>query len=190
MNAENFNVEFLLGMAHSPVRNYVIPGLTSYLIGSPSKAGTMRLFTCTRDHQEGITPHSHRFNLMCWVLRGSVTNRLWTATRQTESGRDDYMVSHLLYQGDMGQYEKVEHRVRSFGYEDHTYQAGDCYSMQAHEIHSIHFWRGATVLFFEGPTITDTSVVLEPYVDNAVIPTLEVKPWMFKREQSEPASHD
>ena len=65
MNAENFSIEALLRMKHSPVRNYAIPGLTSSLIGSPSPNGTVRIFECSREHQEPIIPHSHRFSFQC-----------------------------------------------------------------------------------------------------------------------------
>lgn len=53
--------------------------------------------------------------------------------------------------------------------------------MLASEVHSIHFSRGAQVLFFEGPTVADTSIILEPNVDGETIPTFRVEPWMFKR---------
>jgi hypothetical protein len=177
MNAENFNIEYLLQMAHSPIRNYVIPGLTSYLIGSPSPAGTMRLFRCSRDHQENITPHSHRFDFQCWVLRGRVKNRIWSP----KYSGDAFMHTNLVYEGDVGKYRKVEIGVANYGFEDFTFSAGECYSMKAKEVHSIYFAHGTDVLFFEGPMVSDQSMILEPRVDGETVNTFEVKPWMFRK---------
>lgn len=75
--ADDLSVDHILSLTHSHVHNYVIPGLTSSLIGEQSPHGSVRVFQCLRDHQEVITPHSHRFDLTCIVLRGSVMNRIW-----------------------------------------------------------------------------------------------------------------
>ena len=181
MEARNFRPEHLQLMAHSPVQNYVLPGLTSKLIGNPSENGTVRLFECSRDHQEEITPHSHRFAFMCWVLEGEVRNRVWLELSHGERG-DRFQLSTLTYGGDMGRYTMEEGKAGWWGYDDYHYQAGDCYSMLPHQIHSIHFARKTKVLFFEGPTISDTSVILEPVVDGKRIPTFKVEPWMFQHE--------
>jgi len=182
MNAENFSVAQLLRMAHSPVRNYVIPGLTSWLIGEPSEHGTVRMFHSERQHEESITPHSHRFDFQCWVLEGTVRNRIWTETYFT-GGADMYHRSILRYEGAMGQYRKEKLDLGRWTPMDTIYQAGSCYSMSADQVHSIYFSRGCRVLFFEGPTEHDSSYVLEPYVDGEAIDTMEVKPWMFRKEQ-------
>lgn len=55
MNAKDFNVEMLLAMRHSPRHNYVVPGLTSWLIGQPAPTGTVRLFESHRK-QAGREP--------------------------------------------------------------------------------------------------------------------------------------
>jgi hypothetical protein len=89
VNAEDFSIPALRAMAHSPVRNYAIPGLTSWLIGQPSPKGTMRLFESSRQHQEAITPHSHRFDFQCWVLEGFVVNRVWTRAHNTDTKAAD-----------------------------------------------------------------------------------------------------
>ena len=184
MRAEGFDVDALIAMAHSPLRNYIVPGLDSYLIGNPSPAGTVRLFRCSRWHQESITPHSHRFNFQCWVLRGWVRQVLWEdASLCSYLAEDDmYMRSVQKYLGVPGKYEIS--RVSSSRYlrAEETYQAGECYSMTHDEIHSIYFSKGAEVLFFEGPQVSDTSVFLEPVVNGEVIPTLKTEPWMFQRD--------
>jgi hypothetical protein len=183
MNAENFSIAHLMRMAHSPVRNYVIPGVTSWLIGEPSAKGTMRLFHSERQHEEAVTPHSHRFDFQCWVLEGMVTNRLWSETYGHNPDADKYRRSVLHYDGQMGKYRKEGVDVGRWTNRDAVYMAGECYSMTADQIHSIFFSRGCKVLFFEGPNQHDFSHVLEPYVNGEAIETMEVKPWMFRREE-------
>lgn len=180
MDANGFSVKELLAMAHSPVKNYAVPGLTSSLIGNPSPAGTMRLFQCDREHQEPITPHSHRFDFQCWVLAGRVRNRIWKRSEFGGAG-DLFMSTYLKYEGEIGAYTKKSGSVDRWSYEDAFHQTGQCYGMTSDEVHSIYFSRGAIVLFFEGATKENTSLVIEPWVDNEVVPTFKVEPWMFKR---------
>jgi hypothetical protein len=175
----------LRSMMHSPVRNYAIPGLTSWLIGNPSPTGTLRFFECSRDHVEPITPHSHRFDFQCWVLAGTVKNRVW---RYSGSNGDIYGKSRLVYAGDCGKYTQERAGDDRFVFSDTVYETGEWYSMTADMIHSIYFSNGAQVLFFEGPTISDVSVILEPVVDGETIPTFEVKPWMFQRDPTLPST--
>lgn len=180
MNARDFNVNALLSMRHSAIENYVIPGLTSYLIGNPSPHGTVRMLECDREHQETITPHSHRFGFQCWVLRGRVRNRLWTRS----INGDWYHASRLVYSGEVGAYvrEEIEEPRALWRFDDEVFEEGECYAMTADQIHSIYFSRGTRVLFFEGPTTRDNSAILEPWSCGEVIPTLRTEPWMFRRE--------
>jgi hypothetical protein len=138
----------------------------------------LRFLECSRDHQENVTPHSHRFDFQCWVLAGEVRNRVWT---KGYSKGDRYSLSVLSYSGECGKYEKATAGNDTYFYTDATYPAGSWYSMRAGEIHSIYFARGTEVLFFEGPSLSDSSVILEPCIDGDTIPTFEVKPWMFQR---------
>ena len=163
-------------MAHSTISNYAIPGLHSSLIGS-GLAGKVRMFTCDRNHQENITPHSHRFDFACHVLAGNVTNKVWF---EDENG-DEFMLSRLMYEGAPGDYERDGGRVGRFLHVVEFYRLGDWYSMRAEQIHSIEFSRGARVLFFEGPEKATSSVILEPYINGFCIPTLHTEPWMFQR---------
>lgn len=170
------DVDVLMQMAHSPVRNYVVPGLTSWLIGNPGEGGCVRMFVSERDQQAAITPHSHRFNFECLVLAGSVRNRIWS---QSNSG-DLFFVS-LQERGRMGGYEVTAGAspVR-FGYRDEAHKAGEWYGMEHQEIHSIFFSRGAKVLFFEGADVTETTRILEPCVNGQRIDTMRVDSWMFQ----------
>lgn len=169
-------------LIHSPVKNYVIPGLTSSLVGGHGGAsGTVRLFTCDREHEEPICPHSHRFSFTCFVLVGSVRNRIWTK----RWGGDKYESMSLLKVGEFGSYERSVVGVDEWRFEERSYLAGEVYAMKSDEVHSIYFSKGAKVLFFEGPEETTESVVLQPVVDGVTIPTFRVDDWMFRREQQE-----
>lgn len=170
-------IKNLLSFKRDKVSNYVIPGLSSYLLIDNGKKGKVRLFECSRDHQEPITPHSHRFSFTCCVIKGQVKNRIWFK----HGSGDQYMESVLSY-SDMGSYDKVNQDCSTdWMFRDKTYGKGDCYSMKASDIHSIYFSKGTQVLFFEGEEETNQSVILEPFIDDEVIPTFEVKPWMFKK---------
>lgn len=184
MRAENFSLEMLLKMRHSPVRNYAIPGLTSWLIGSPSAAGTLRMFESEREHQECITPHSHRFDFQCWVLAGTVRNRLWRKTYAHDRDGDAFQETTLHYGGEIGRYESEAGEANCWRFVDQVFTEGDCYAMRAHEVHSIYFSRGARVLFFEGPSVADTSIIIQPVSAGKVIQTFKVEPWMFERQVS------
>lgn len=183
MNIKDFDIEHILKCAHSPVKNYVIPGLTSYLVGAELLAhrtlGCVRLFMQEIHQQGSITPHSHRYDFHCVVLDGWVENRVWKKTEDQKLG-DLYQLSQLTMEH-MGKYKSHPVGTDYWVYEDKTYLAGDTYSMADHEIHSIVFSKGAKVLFFEGPSKHNASAFLEPVVDGEVIPTLKIEPWMFKR---------
>lgn len=167
-------LELVDGMKSDKVSNYIIAGLESHLLNN----GKVRLFKNTRDHIDGITPHNHRFDLLCIVLEGTVQNILFKADVEG----DLYQVSDIYLKGDHGLYEKKESFTQHFSLESRTYHAGEVYFMKQDEIHSIRFSKNATVLFFEGCEKKDCSQVLEPIVDGEVVPTFEVRDYMFKRE--------
>lgn len=175
-------IDFIERMKHSPAHNYVIPGLTSWLIGTPSKEhGCVRLFTMSRHHEEPIIPHSHRFDFRCLVLRGHVHNHLW---RVDFGGGDWYEVSDVTYEGELGKHRKTAVRRDRYSREVNIYASGDEYAMRAEQFHSIYFERNTAVLFFEGPNRLELSQVLEPVVDGDTIPLFKTEDWMFRREAS------
>ena len=172
-------ISFIEGMKHSPAHNYVIPGLTSWLIGAPHPVhGCVRLFTMSRLHEEPIIPHSHRFDFRCLVMRGAVTNNVWLPD---EKG-DEFEVSDVTYEGELGKHQRNVIGRKRFGRNSSTYRAGAEYTMKAEEFHSIYFDRGSSVLFFEGPNRLALSQVLEPVVMGETIPLFRTEDWMFKRE--------
>jgi hypothetical protein len=173
-------ISFVERMQHSPAHNYVIPGLTSWLIGAPHPVhGCVRLFTMSRHHEEPIIPHSHRFDFRCLVLRGKVHNHIWY--RDSTHG-DVFEVSDVTYEGELGKHQRIVKERYRFSKSVRTYAEGEEYGMRAEEFHSIYFERGTSVLFFEGPNRLDLSQVLEPVVDNETIPLFRTEPWMFRRE--------
>jgi tetrahydromethanopterin S-methyltransferase subunit E len=175
------NLDLVMKFAHNPVRNYAIPGLTSWMI-SNSPEGNIRMFDMTRDHIEPIVAHSHRFNFHCIVLEGEVENILF---KQSMDG-DLYSAVYQTYNGSIGSY-KTERSNLHIRYVQisQKYNKGDQYSMYSDEIHSIRFKKGTKVLFFEGPDVDDKSIIIEPIVDGELIETFKVEPWMFKKDINE-----
>lgn len=174
------NLDIVMKMAHSPVKNYAIPGLTSWLI-SETDSGTIRMFHMERDHIECIVPHSHRFDFHCIVLEGEVENIIYNRCAEDEIG-DEYSRLKSTYLGEFGQYENTRRSNRMYSMVRTIYRTGDQYSMFHYEVHSIRFKKGTKVLFFEGPMKTNSSIVLEPIVDGEIIHNFKVEPWMFKKQ--------
>lgn len=158
---------------HSPLLDYVIPGLTSSLLDI-----TPRVFEYDGGRHspfdlEGpgyITPHSHRYSFCAIVLEGEVRNTLF---EESDEGAL-YDVRSLLYRGTPGSYHLVDDHVRSkFSLQSRTYSEGGVYFMGTSQVHTIEFAPGTKVLMLEGPTVRLESKVLLPVVDGKVINTME-----------------
>lgn len=178
-------VDQLITMRHSPLHNYIVPGLTSWLIMDQGGAGKVRMFENTREQHHFVTPHSHRFNFSACVVRGWVENTSWFLAAGNQFA-DEFCVTAMKYDGTPGQYVKESTKVDRYMSDSILYQPGAnaWYSMRFHEIHSIKFSKDAIVLFFEGPAVTDSSFILEPVVDGHHIPTMRTEPWMFIKGES------
>lgn len=173
-------IEVLASMEHDTLLNYIAPGLNSSLIGGTGKSGCVRVFKSQLDQVQPITPHSHRYDFACLVLRGAVTNRIWQ--RSKDQNATSYQCSQLIFNGKPGQCEVHQHgEIDTWSFKDHIYRASEWYSMKAEQFHSIYFSKGAIVLFFEGAQRLEHSYVLQPYTNGQVVPTFKVEPWMFKR---------
>ncbi len=171
-------INHLKSMMHSPVHNYIIPGLTSWKIGEPSEKGMVRLFTCSRNHHECISPHSHRFDFDCLVVSGHVDNITWVKHKDG----DEFMVSRLSYNNEIGNHTRLEEEVCKFKSILSRYGEGKIYGMSYNQIHSIRFTKNSMVLFFEGEDKTNETFMLEPYVNGKKVPTGRVQDWMFIKE--------
>jgi hypothetical protein len=163
------------------LRNYIVPGLDSTLISK------VRMFEMKREQDMLITPHSHRFDLSCYVLEGRVVNTTYEMVQGSApyGGPDlrgnSYGRSILSYNGQPGHYEKALDGVYRYYKTPKTYEKGDWYDMTHNTVHSITFEKGARVLIFEGPDVSKETVVLEPCDHNdQIIPTFKVEEWMFR----------
>jgi len=164
----------LTQMKGETVSNYVIAGLDSHLIAH----GKIRYFENARDHQDQITPHSHRFDFTCLVVAGQVANKVWAECGEFDG--DLFESSTLQYMGEIGEHTTKREGRNFWRYSTFKYRIGQCYSMKADEVHSIQFGKGAKVLFFEGPEISDTSLIIEPVVNGEVIRTYRKLEYMFR----------
>lgn len=166
-------------MTGSAIRNYAIAGLTSRILNE----GTVRLFTMENIQMTNIVPHSHRYDLACLVLKGSVQNIIWSE-RQPEDNDPGYRmsVSEQIYLGTPGSYEVNELSQKRCTIKNSVYTEGQFYCMTAEEIHSINFSHDAEVLIFQGPERFKSSVILEPMGNDGVIPIHQTLSWMFKAD--------
>lgn len=175
-------INILDEMKSDTIQNYIIAGLESSLLEN----GKVRYFENSRDHQDSIAPHSHRYDFTCLVIAGYVKNLVWSKTCMKARGDlFESSVMELDTEGLPGRYIKSPKGRDWWIYSTTKYHAGQCYSMEADEVHSIQFSRGAKVLFFEGPQVSSTSLILEPVVDGNVIETGEVRDWMFLNKEVE-----
>lgn len=171
-------------LKHSPIHNYVLPGLTSWMLKASSEnSGSVRMFESSRETQEFITPHSHRYGLHCEVLEGWVKNTIWTPVAHHGAARqaDEWMLCSLKYGGEPGRYDLEHLRSVRFSGSTSTYSKGENYSMRNSEIHSIQFSRDAVVVITETSCMTDTTQILLPMAYGKVVPTFQVQPWMYNK---------
>lgn len=172
------NIEILEGMKHSRIDNYAgIPGLTSWMFYKADK-GCVRMFEMFRDQEHFITPHSHRFDFSCVVLKGEVENTLYVP--HTIFNEDEYVVTEMLYNGEAGSYNRGQVDVQKLMKKRTEYFEGSTYSMKANDVHSIKFSKGAKVLFFEGESTETSNVILEPFIYGEHVKTFKVEDWMFR----------
>ena len=170
-------IKHLVSMRHSPLHNYIVPGLTSWLIMDQGAGGKVRMFESTREQHEFITPHSHRFDFIACVVEGHVHNTLWTPS----PNGDECQVTRTTYLNEPGKYTSEVWQKDRFITEELCYGESRWYDMKFSEIHSIRFSKGAKVLFFEGPTKVNCSYILEPIVDGEHLNTMRTEPWMFRK---------
>lgn len=177
-------------MLNSRLDNYIIPGLASSLVGG-GQHGKVRLFSTDRDARDFITPHSHRFDFTCLVLSGKVLNTIFF---EEQMSTGDMWCASTINQvcgldGLLNYSHTREANPSRWSQDTLTYMAGDTYSMTYDQLHSIRFERGSRVLFFEGPEVTKSSRMIEPWVNGKCVPTFKTEDWMFERASpTEPAA--
>lgn len=173
----------LQSMQSSELRNYIVPGLSSWLVSDDMRHGNVRLFRNEREQLQTITPHSHRYDFAACVIRGHALNTIWRTPMDHEMRNADMFIrTEVIYEGEPGNYRYVSnHDPFKYVADSTVYQPGDWYYMKRNEIHSIAFSRDALVLFLEGPTTGDHSYMLEPFQDGKHLRTMRIEDWMFKR---------
>lgn len=159
------------------ITNYGVPGMTSRLLDQ----GVLRVLTASTRQQFFVTPHSHRYDLLCLVLEGEVENILYEETG--DGTGEEYGVMRCTYEGKKEAFKKEIGSVRkgTFVTYSNIYCEGDCYFMKANEIHTVVFEANTTVLVMEGVTRRNTTQVLLPVgADGKPIDTLQTQPWMYQ----------
>lgn len=170
------------GLLQGLRRDYIVPGLSSYLLsgGQGREGPKVRLFHQERPFEGWITPHDHRFDLACYVLKGEVKHTVYSRSYDPWSGAL-YSVQRFPFSLD-GRMEPDE--TAMFTSATEVYGRGNFYHLGYTTFHTVKFSRGAMVLFFEGPDLQEHNHVLLPVSNGRIINTATVQPWM-QREQRE-----
>lgn len=188
MSEDLWRIRRLLdSMSFNPVRNYIAPGLTSWLIGGmATEHGLVRRFVSEIDQWEFITPHSHRFAFTQLVLEGAVINTVFRPMQgKCIDPKGAAWVKSVVRRGSekFGHYEIDPDEAPSLWFpETRSYGPGTTYTMAPDEVHSVKFTRGADVLVFQGPDVSDETTILEPWCDGRHVKTFRVADWMFERK--------
>lgn len=172
-------------MRSNRLKNYIVPGLHSSLIGAASDYGKVRLFEAERYTRDTVTPHSHRFGFTCLVLHGAVENTIYETAIAPYSAEMwiRSTVTQVCGKNGLQEFKHVrEEEPRFFKATSTVYRAGDTYRLRHTDIHSIVFEKDTKVLFFEEPSVQDWDWMLEPFVEGKLVPTFKTEPWMFEKE--------
>jgi hypothetical protein len=169
----------LILIGKNPIKNYIIPGLESRVI-EEFEDGLIRIFIATRSQNQFITPHSHRYNLTCKVMRGGVINKIWVKT--DDPSCDTFTMCKAKYGGEPGNYGDVQElSVDRWTSKEDYYGRGKTYYMHKNQVHSIEFIKDTVLLLNEAERDNSVpSVYLEPNIDGQTINTFNVQPWMFE----------
>lgn len=170
-------IEHIVEMLDSSVGNYILPGLSSYLLTN----GVVRLFHATRNNEGFVTPHSHKFNFTCYVLQGKVTNTIYTPCNVILPSTSSFIEKEQTGTYKDSNYSLVTKDIVEYFTKDDIYEEGSWYSMTYNQIHSIKFEKNSLVLFFEGPNVTNKVTILEPYdrLTKTEMNTFRKDSWMF-----------
>ena len=191
------NVEMVLeSMKNAVIHNYIAPGLDSFLLNKNDCK--VRMFQMTRPQEMYITPHNHRFDFACCVIKGWVThyvyeqigghNNIYHQIPQ-EAGKMEYRAHQINeytpHNKVPGQGSNKNFTILNKGYglfvrNRATYHIGDWYTLHKDQFHAIEFTLGSKVLFLEGANQRDTSYFLEPVVNGKVISLFTVPEWMYQ----------
>lgn len=179
MQRTEFERNFFEAFNSSTIKNYVVPGLESVLLGE-SDGFKVRMFHMTEHQMMHVTPHSHRFNLLSYVLEGEVEHITYHETTRYDDLQKLFKLAVLEQEGQLGEYKTNIHSNGSFRCYSAKYVAGGSYFLNAEDYHSVVFAKGTKVLFIEGPQVA-TPKILVPLVKGTVCSTLFTADWMFQK---------
>ena len=172
--------EFIMNsVRYNPIDNYILPGLTSYVLGRlgvdgpDHEAPMVRAFVSSRNTPEFVAPHSHVRDLFCHVIAGSVIN---TNYHEERTARGESWDTYVQTGDFVSGYKHGFAGKRTFVSVSTVYEAGASYYLLADVIHSIRFSRGAVVLIMEGKKKRQSVTVLQP----PGVQNFEAADWMFK----------
>lgn len=184
---------FLIQRKHSPIHNYIIPGLSSWLIDEPEEGVKLRMFIATRHPQEVIAPHNHRYDHRARVLIGEVVNTIWIPDGNLG---DEFEKEILRYSSQTGIYVRSVGERSKWRPTAHVYGATQLpqraydrggndyreYNLSAEAVHSIKFKRNTILLLEEQPDKVNESFLLNPVELGRTCNIGATQPWMFQRE--------
>ena len=180
MQRKQFEQDFFEAFRDSTISNYVAPGLESVSLGR-SNGFHVRMFHMTAHQMMHITPHSHRFNLLSFVMAGEVEHHVYEKVAGGYENRPiAYTLAILSQKGKFGEYETELYSNGMFFRYEAVHKAGGSYFLSADEYHSLIFSKGARVLVIEGPEVNEPKILV-PLVKGAACSTLFTADWMFKK---------
>lgn len=138
------------------IKNYGVVGTHSSLIVQ----GRTRVFQAVEE-SHFVLAHNHASDLFCVVLKGEVYHNVFEEHPQGKP----YLVCEQT--GSFGDYQYQGTVTKNFIRNYNAYEAGESYSLDAAEFHTISFAEGTTVLIVEGEPKGLKREVLFPMIDGA-----------------------
>lgn len=138
------------------IKNYGVVGTHSSLLAH----GRTRIFQAVEE-SHFVLAHNHASDLFCVVLKGEVYHNVFEEDPQGKP----YLICEQT--GSLGEYQYQGTVTKNFIRNYNAYEAGESYSLEAAEFHTISFAEGTSVLIVEGEPKGLKREVLFPMIDGA-----------------------
>ena len=138
------------------IKNYGVVGTHSSLLAH----GRTRIFQAVEE-SHFVLAHNHASDLFCVVLKGEVYHNVFEEHPQGKP----YLICEQT--GALGDYQYQGTVTKNFIRNYIAYEAGESYSLEAAEFHTISFAEGTSVLIVEGEPKGLKREVLFPMIDGA-----------------------
>ena len=138
------------------IKNYGVVGTHSSLLAH----GRTRIFQAVEE-SHFVLAHNHASDLFCVVLKGEVYHNVFEEHPQGKP----YLICEQT--GALGDYQYQGTVAKNFIRNYNAYAAGESYSLEAAEFHTISFAEGTSVLIVEGEPKALKREVLFPMIDGA-----------------------